>query len=237
MRHALLLSFVISAALVSGCSTDWVKEQYEEYRAQGKPLDAQTIAAGLRQALEHGTQSAVRTLGQVNGYLKNPSVHIPVPDQLRRADSLLRRVGAGKYADQFVTSLNRAAEAAAPKAKPIFLDVIRAMTIQDAVNILRGTDDAATQYFRRHSQARLTAAFQPVVARATSDVGVTAYYKRFVQQAAATGLVDTRGLDLDEYVTRKALDGLFYMIAREEKRIREDPVARTTELLRKVFGS
>lgn len=235
MRCTLIVFLVI--ALTPGCSTDWVKEQYDEYRARHETLDAQTIAAGLKQALEHGTERAVGTLGQVNGFLKNPPIHIPVPDQLQRAESLLRRVGAGKYADQFVTSLNRAAEAAAPKAKSIFLDVIQAMTIQDAVDILRGADDAATQYFRRHSQARLTAAFQPIVARATSDVGVTAYYKRFVQKAAATGLVDTRGLDLDEYVTRKTLDGLFYMIAREEKRIREDPIARTTELLRKVFGS
>ncbi len=237
MRHSLLLSMLIVVTLASGCSTDWVKEQYEEYRAQDKALDAQTIAAGLKQALEHGTRRAVSALGQVDGYLKNPPVHIPVPDQLQRAESLLRRVGGGRYADQFVASLNRAAERAAPQAKSIFLDVIQAMTIQDAVGILRGSDDAATQYFRRHSQARLTATFRPLVARATSEVGVTAYYKRFVEKAAATGLVDTRDLDLDDYVTRKALDGLFYMIAREEKRIREDPIARTTELLRKVFAS
>lgn len=237
MRRPLLLFLLIPATFASGCSTDWVKEQYQEYRAQDKPLDAQTIAAGLKQALEHGTQRAASTLGQANGYLANPPVHIPVPDRLQRAESLLRRVGAGKYADQFVTSLNRAAEKAAPQAKSIFLDVIKAMTIQDAVGILRGPDDAATQYFRRHSQARLTATFRPVVARATSEVGVTAYYKRFVQKAAATGLVDTRDLNLDDYVTRKALDGLFYMIAREEKRIREDPIARTTELLRKVFAT
>lgn len=237
MRRTLILPLVILATLVPACSTDWVKEQYDEYRAQNKELDTQTIVAGLKQALEHGTQGAVGTLGQVNGYLKNPPVHIPVPDQLQQAENLLRRVGAGKYADQFVTSLNRAAEAAAPQAKSIFLDVIRGMTIQDAVGILRGADDAVTQYFRRHSQARLTAAFRPVVARTTSEAGVTAYYKRFVQKAAATGLVDTHGLDLDDYVTRKALDGLFYMLAREEKRIREDPIARTTELLRKVFAS
>ena len=237
MRHSLLLSMLIVVILASGCSTDWVKEQYEAYRAQDKAPDAQTITAGLKQALEHGTRRAVSTLGQVDGYLKNPPVHIPVPDQLQRAESLLRRVGGGRYADQFVASLNRAAERAAPQAKSIFLDVIQAMTIQDAVGILRGPDDAATKYFRLHSQARLTATFRPLVARATSEVGVTAYYKRFVEKAAATGLVDTRDLDLDDYVTRKALDGLFYMIAREEKRIREDPIARTTELLRKVFAS
>jgi hypothetical protein len=214
-----------------------VKEQVEVYRKQGTELDAQTIAAGLKQALELGSEHAAGTLGKVDGYLKNPPVHIPVPDQLQRAQSLLRKVGAGKYADQFITSLNRAAEAAAPKAKPIFVDVIRNMTIADAIGILRGPDDAATQYFRRHAQDRLTATFRPVVARATRDVGVTAYYSRFVDKAGRTGLVDTRGLDLDDYVTRKALDGLFYMVAQEEKRIRQDPVARTTELLRKVFGS
>ena len=237
MRRSIGLLVAVFCVSYSGCSTDWVKQQVDEYRKQSQGPDAQTITAGLKQALELGSARAADTLGVVNGYLKNPSVHIPVPDQLQRAESLLRKVGADKYADQFVTSLNRAAEAAAPKATPIFVDVIRNMTIQDGVGILRGADDAATQYFRRHSQDRLIAIFRPVVARTTSDVGVTAYYKRFVQKAATTGLVDTRGLDLDDYVTRKALDGLFYMLAQEEKRIRQDPVARTTELLRQVFGS
>lgn len=237
MRRLLPLLLIVLSASYSGCSSDWVKEQVEVYRKQGKELDAQTIAAGLKQALEFGSERAADTLGKVDGYLKNPPVHIAVPDQLQRAQSLLRKVGAGKYADQFITSLNRAAEAAAPKAKPIFVDVVRNMTIADAIGILRGPDDAATQYFRRYAQDRLTAAFRPVVARATRDVGVTAYYSRFIDKAGRTGLLDTRGLDLDDYVTRKALDGLFYMVAQEEKRIREDPVARTTELLRKVFGS
>ncbi len=237
MRRRPALLLVVLCASYSGCSSEWVKQQVDEYRSQAQELDAQTIAAGLKQALEVGSERAAGTLGRVDGYLKNPPVHIPVPDQLQRAESLLRKVGAGKYADQFVTSLNRAAEAAAPKAKPIFVDVIRNMTIEDAVGILRGGDDAATQYFRRHSQDRLIAIFRPVVARTTSDVGVTAYYKRFVDKAGRTGLVDTRGLDLDDYVTRKALDGLFYMLAQEERRIRQDPLARTTQLLRQVFGS
>jgi hypothetical protein len=237
MRRFVLLLLVLLCASYSGCSSDWVKQQVDEYRSRGQGLDAQTIAAGLKQALEIGSGRAAGTLGKVNGYLKNPPVYIPVPDQLQRAETLLHKVGAGKYADQFVTSLNRAAEAAAPKAKPIFVDVIRTMTIEDAVGILSGGNDAATQYFRRHSQDRLIAAFRPVVASTTSNVGVTAYYTRFVQKAAGTGLVDTRGLDLDDYVTRKALDGLFYMLAQEEKRVRQDPVARTTELLRQVFGS
>lgn len=237
MRRSFALLLAALCASFTGCSTDWVKQQVDQYQKQGQGLDAQTITAGLKQALEIGSERAAGTLGKVDGYLKNPPVHIPVPDQLQRAEGLLRKLGAGNYADQFVTSLNRAAETAAPKAKPIFVDVIRDMTIKDAVGILRGGDDAATQYFRRHSQDRLVATFRPVVARTTNDVGVTAYYKRFVQKAASTGLVDTRGLDLDDYVTRKALDGLFYMLAQEERRIRQDPVARTTELLRQVFGS
>lgn len=237
MRYSFALLLVAFCASLMGCSTDWVKQQVDEYRKQEQELDSQTIVAGLKQALEIGSERAAGTLGRVDGYLSNPPVHIPVPDQLERTEDLLRKLGAGKYADQFVTSLNRAAEAAAPKAKPIFVDVIRNMTIEDAVGILRGKDDAATQYFRRHSQDRLTVIFRPVVARTTEAVGVTAYYKRFVQKAASTGLVDTRGLDLDDYVTRKALDGLFYMLAQEERRIRQDPIARTTELLRQVFGS
>lgn len=237
MRRSFALLLAALCASFTGCSTDWVKQQVDQYQKQGQGLDAQTITAGLKQALEIGSERAAGTLGKVDGYLKNPPVHIPVPDQLQRAEGLLRKLGAGNYADQFVTSLNRAAETAAPKAKPIFVDVMRDMTIKDAVGILRGGDDAATQYFRRHSQDRLVATFRPVVARTTNDVGVTAYYKRFVQKAASTGLVDTRGLDLDDYVTRKALDGLFYMLAQEERRIRQDPVARTTELLRQVFGS
>lgn len=237
MRRFFALVLAALCASFTGCSTDWVKQQVNEYQKQSQALDSQTIAAGLKQALEIGSERAAGTLGKVDGYLKNPPVHIPVPDQLQRAEGLLRKLGAGKYADQFVTSLNRAAEAAAPKAKPIFVEVIRNMTIEDAVGILRGGDDAATQYFRHHSRDRLTAIFRPVVARTTNDVGATAYYKRFVEKAASTGLVDTRGLDLDDYVTRKALDGLFYILAQEERRIRQDPIARTTELLRQVFGS
>ena len=237
MRYSFALLLVAFCASLMGCSTDWVKQQVDEYRKQEQGLDSQTIVAGLKQALEIGSERAAGTLGRVDGYLSNPPVHIPVPDQLKRAEGLLRKLGASKYADQFVISLNRAAETAAPKAKPIFVDVIRNMTIEDAIAILRGKDDAATQYFRRHSQDRLTVIFRPVVARTTEDVGATAYYKRFVQKAASTGLVDTRGLDLDDYVTRKALDGLFYMLAQEERRIRQDPIARTTELLRQVFGS
>ncbi len=229
-----LLAFLALAQ--NGCSTDWAKTQYEEYRQRSAALDTQTIVAGLREALAKGTERGVSVLGRVDGYLKNPPVHIPMPEKLQQTEALVRRLGGDRYADEFIVSLNRAAEAAAPHAQAIFIDVIRGMTIQDARAILTGADDAATQYFRRHAEPRLAHAFRPVVARATASVGVTRSYKRFVERVARTGLVDAGGLDLDAYVTRKALDGLFTMIAAEEQRIRRDPIARTTELLRKVFG-
>lgn len=236
MRFCLTALLASLALAQTGCSTDWAKTQYEEYRQRSAGLDTETIVAGLREALAKGTERAVSALGRVDGYLKNPPVHIPMPEELQRTETLVRKLGGSRYADEFIISLNRAAEAAAPHARAIFLDVIRGMTIQDAHAILTGADDAATQYFRRHAEPRLAGAFRPVVARATTSVGVTRRYKRFVERVAGTGLMDTGGLDLDAYVTQKALDGLFTMIAAEEKRIRQDPLARTTELLRKVFG-
>ncbi len=220
----------------AGCGTDWAKSQYEEYRQRAGGLDTETIVAGLKEALGKGTERGVALLGRVDGYLKNPPVRIPVPDKLQKAETLVRKLGGDRYADEFIMSLNRAAEAAVPQAQAIFLEVIRGMTIADARSVLGGPEDAATQYFRRHAEPRLLSAFAPVVKRATASVGVTRSYKGFVDRVARSGLVDTADLDLDAYVTRKALQGLFYLIAEEERRIRRDPLARTTELLRKVFG-
>ncbi len=185
--------------------------------------------------MQQGTQQGVNALGRVDGYLGNVQVRILVPEELRKVEKLLRKIGADRYADDFVVSLNRAAEAAAPHAKAIFVDVIRNMTISDAVSILKGPDNAATEYFRRNSETRLATSFRPIVASSTSKVGVTSHYKKFVKQAERLGLTGSKDLDLDNYVTNKALDGLYLMIAAEERRIRQDPVARTTELLRRVF--
>ena len=220
----------LQVSLVS-CRTDLIKAAFEDNQG----LDARTIAAGLKEALQQGTQQGVNNLGRADGYLGNGRVRIPVPEELRKVEKFLRRIGADRYVDDFIVSLNRAAEAAVPHAKAIFVDVIRNMTISDAVGILKGPDDAATQYFRRNSETRLTASFRPIVANSTDKVGVTSHYKKFVKQAERLGLAGSKDLDLDNYVTSKALDGLYLMIAAEEKRIRQDPVARTTELLRKVF--
>lgn len=235
-RSALTLLLCFPAGAYAGI-TDWLQEQLRRNGGTAT-LDPATAAAGLKQALENGTQQAVALLGRENGYFGNPRVKIPLPGQLARVDKVLRKFGQDRVADEFVLSLNRAAEAAAPEAKAIFLNVIRGMTVTDAVGIVRGPDNAATQYFREHSEAALTEKFHPVVAAATDRVGVTQHYKKFMRQGGTVSrFVDVRSLDIDNYVTGKALDGLFLMVADEEQRIRHDPVARSTELLRKVFGS
>ena len=216
---------------------DWLKDQLRG-NGGGVMLDPATAAAGLKQALENGTQQAVASLGHEDGYFGNPRVRIPLPENLARVDKTLRKLGQDRTADEFVLSLNRAAEAAAPEAKAIFLNVIREMTVTDAIGIVRGPDNAATGYFREHSEGALKEKFHPIVAAATNKVGVTQRYKRLLRDGGTVArFVDVRRLDIDGYVTQKALDGLFLMVADEEKRIRQDPLARSTELLRKVFGN
>ena len=198
--------------------------------------DSTTLTAALREALEQGTARAVGVLGRNNGYFANPQVRIPIPENLRRIEQTLRRLGLNKYADDFVLSMNRAAERAAPEAAAVFLSAIRNMSVQDAAGIVRGPDNAATEYFRRHTERDLFQKFRPIVSRSTERVGVTRQYKQLVQRLGPAVPTDVRKFDLDSYVTQEALDGLFLMVAQEEKRIRTDPAARTTQLLRQVFG-
>jgi hypothetical protein len=228
----------LAAAVLVGSACGGFPDQLKSRlnRAPNAGLDAATIAAGLREALEQGSTRAVRQLGRDDGFWAHPSSRIPVPENLQKVEAALRRLGQKQLADDFLRSLNRAAEQATPAARAIFVDAIRRMTVNDAVAILRGPEDAAARYFRRNTESALTASFTPIVARSTQAVGATASYKRFVQRAQALGVVDTAGLDIDAYVTRKALDALFMLVANEERRIRENPAARTTELLRKVFG-
>lgn len=184
MKRRLALSLLLSMPFVASAGEldRWFKDELHK-NLPDHPLDPDTAAAGLRQALEHGTQHAVALLGRKNGYFGNPRVRIPLPENLARTEKLLRRVGEGQVADAFELSLNRAAEAAAPQAKAIFLNVIRNMSVKDAIRIVRGPDDAATRYFRAHSEAALRVKFRPIVAAATDRVGVTRRYKRLVQDA------------------------------------------------------
>jgi hypothetical protein len=201
-------------------------------------LSDEDVARGLKEALARGTQQAIANLGKDGGFLNNLDVKIPLPDELKKVEKLLRGLGQDKYADQFVATLNQAAEKAVPEAATIFSDSISQMTLADAKSILKGPDDAATQYFRKSSEARLKERFLPVVKAATDQAGVTAAYKKLIQKAGpAAQFLGQGATDLDGYVQDKAVDGLFKMIAAEEKRIRQDPLARSTDLLKKVFGS
>jgi hypothetical protein len=209
-------------------------------------LSSDQVAGGLKEALGKGVSNAVVSLGHDGGFLTNLNMKIPMPDKLQKVESALRLAGQGQMADDFVASMNHAAEQAVPVAAGVFGDAIQQMTIADAKGILAGPDDAATQFFRRTTQTNLFATFLPIVQKATDSVGVTAQYKAMMGKFAS---VDTLGglfgqknpvkldaADIDTYVTNKALDGLFKMVAAEEKDIRANPVARTTDLLQKVFG-
>lgn len=198
--------------------------------------DSDAQAQAVRQALSQSADMAVNRLGRVNGYWENPQVRIPLPESLRRVEKMLRRYGLERYADDFSESLNRAAEAAVPAAKPVLLTAIRDMSLDDAVGIVRGDEDAATRYFRLHTDVVLHERLKPIVAQATARANVTAAYKRLMKKVTVLDkTVDPGHLDLDAYVTRAALDGLYLLMAEEERRIRRNPLARSTDLLKKVF--
>jgi hypothetical protein len=208
-------------------------------RALGKDnaLSEDEIVSGLKEALEIGTANAVKLTGAKDGYLENPRIRIPLPENVEKAESILRTTGLGRQVDDFELSMNRAAERAAPKAQSIFQDAIRQMTFSDAKQILNGGDHAATSYFEDKTSDSLRKAFQPDVHQAMAEVGVTRTYQDLNDKASKLPFVDDLAPDLDQYVTDKALDGLFLMLAEEEKKIRQDPAARVTDLLKKVFSS
>ncbi len=191
---------------------------------------------GLKQALSQGAEAAVMTLAKENGYLGNDKVRIPLPDSLKKVDSVLRRFGMERYSDELVTSMNRAAEAAVPEAKNLLVGAVKQMTVSDAKSILTGSDDAATQYFRKSTESALAAKFKPIVGTSMQKVKLAQSYDRFAGEGARFGLIDERDAKLDDYITRKALDGLFVMMAEQEKAIRANPLEATGNLARKVFS-
>ena len=192
--------------------------------------------AALKAALEKGSLSAVANLGRIDGFLGNPQVHIPLPESAQRAERLMRRVGMGHYADELVVTLNRAAEAAVPEAKALFVQSVKKMTVQDAKGILTGGETAGTDYFRRTTRTDLHQRFLPIVKKATARVQLAQKYDQYADKAVAVGMLNKEDADLDEYVTQKALDGLYLMVAEEEKKIRKDPVSAGSAIIRKVFG-
>jgi hypothetical protein len=202
-------------------------------------LSNSEIIDGLKEALAKGVETSINTLGRTDGFLADDLVRIAMPESLQSVEAMARQAGQGQYVDEFVTTLNRAAEQAVPEAANILGDAIRVMSVTDAKAILNGPDDAATQYFRRVSETKLAERFLPLVQQATSQVGVTSAYKSLMGQAGGLlgGFLSPEAMDLDQYVTGKAMDGLFTYIAIQEQEIREDPAARTTDILKKVFSS
>ncbi len=195
-----------------------------------------TTAAGLKEALSVGTQNAIKSLSRPDGYFGNEMVKILMPEKLRNVAEVLRRVGFQQQVDEFVLSMNRAAEKAAPRAASIFGDAIKEMTFEDARKILAGGDTSATDFFREKTHDRLYNAFEPVISSSMDSVGTTKAYKDMMGKYESLPFMGSKSFDLDHYVTDRALDGLFLMVGEEEKKIRTDPAARTTDLLKTVFG-
>jgi hypothetical protein len=224
MRH-LILSLLLAGAAASAHALSLAD------------LSNADAVAGLKEALTRGAGSAVDKLGKTNGFLENPKVKIPLPDSLQKVDGLLRRFGESRYADELVLAMNRAAEAAVPEAKTLLVQAVKEMSVQDAKGILSGGNTAATQYFRRKTSQPLAAKFLPIVQRATAKVQLAQKYDQFAGKAVRFGLMNQQQSNIEQYVTQKTLDGLFLMMADEEKAIRADPVGQSSRLLAKVFGA
>jgi hypothetical protein len=203
----------------------------------GSSLSSEEIAGALKEALTNGISKGSDVVSQLDGYLKNPEIRLPFPPEAQKAETKLRQMGMGADVDKFIVTLNRAAEDAAKEAKPIFVTAIKSMTIQDAAGILKGEQDAATRYLERTTSSPLRDKFMPVVKNSLAKVNATKYYADLITTYNKIPLVQKLNPNLDEYATDKAIQGLFIMIAKEEKNIRNNPGARTSELLKKVFGS
>lgn len=193
--------------------------------------------AGLRAALERGASSAVSLLGRPDGFLGNPQVRIPLPEWLEKSASLLRAAGQGRRVDELETAMNRAAEAAVPEAKTLLVGAVKQMSVKDAKAILTGGDTSVTQFFAEKTREPLGVKFLPIVTKATEKVSLAAKYNSLASKAVAFGLMKPQDASIEQYVTGKALDGLYLMIGEEEKKIRQDPVGTGSAILKKVFGS
>lgn len=231
-----IYAFLILSITFSGCEgTQQILKSIGE-SGTGTGLSSSEIAAGLREALEVGAKNSSGQLSALDGFFKNAAIKILLPEEAQKVEKALRDIGMGSLVDKAILSVNRAAEDAAKSAAPIFIDAIKAMTIQDALGILQGGDFAATNFLKSKTTSPLTNAFKPVIDQSLQKVGATKYwsdvfsaYNRF-----ATNKINP---DLSAFVTGKALDGIFYQVGLEEQKIRKDPVARVTDILKKVFGS
>lgn len=237
MRQWIWIAVIIVLACVTVSHAGFLDDIFKNLGVpvqQG--LDNDTIVSGLKEALSVGTEHAVTEVSALDGYFANEAIKILMPEKIQKIGDILKKIGYGQVVDDFVISMNRAAETAAPKAREYFVGAIKEMSFSDAKRILGGSDTAATEYFREKTSKKLYDEFRPVISSSMNDVGATRAYKDMIGKYTAIPFVKEESLDLDNYVTNKALDGLFYMIAQEEKKIRTDPAARVTDLLKKVFS-
>ena len=242
MKIGRLSAIVIFVALLMVDSTpvhaqlgDFFKNAQK--KLTGNKLSTDKITSGLKEALSIDIGKATEAASQEGGFFKNPNIRTPLPSKVTQVEKLLDAAGMGQQVDDFKLSMNRAAEQAAPEAKDLFLGAITEMSFSDAKNILEGGDNAATLYFKDKTYSRLQEIFQPIVHNSMSKTGVTRNYQEIEGKVDSIPFASSLNLDLDEYVTDKALDGLFFLVAEEEKKIREDPAARVTDLLKDVFGN
>lgn len=237
----LVITMLALGRTAQSVSWDDIKKKGEDvYHRQSsskRGLTNSEVIRGLKEALEIGSKNAASKASKINGYYKNPRIFIPFPPKANKVKKVAENIGMKKQVDKFVKTLNRAAEEAAKEAAPIFINAIKQMTIKDGFEILRGPNDAATRYLRRKTTAPLTTKFRPVVKRAIGKVQVTKHWNPLATRYNQVPFVKPVNPDLDAYVTDRALKGLFILIANEEKKIRKNPAARVTELLRRVFGS
>ena len=234
MKKIILFSFLLSA-----CTATQINQAVTEANqilSTEKPLTSDEVASGLKEALINGISKGSDLTSQMDGYFKNPEIKIPFPPDAKKVEDKLRAIGLGNDVDKFIMTLNRGAEDAAKDAKPIFIDAIKSMSITDAWGILNGQSDAATQYLKKTTTAQLKTKFSPVIQNSLNKVSATKYYGDLVGTYNKIPFVEKANPDLNAYATDLAIQGLFTMIAKEEKNIRQDPLARTTDLLKKVFA-
>lgn len=231
------LTIILLASIsLSSCKTTDVQRVLDTLGGANQPLSEQTVVAGLKQALEVGTENAVFKTNKTGGFSNNPLIKIMVPEQFSDVASKVRQIGLGSYVDKFELQMNRAAEQASGEAKQVFLSAISGMTVQDAWGILRGGDNAATQYFRNKTERQLEQKFAPIISNNMQKVGFYSDYRRLLTTYDNIPFTEKPNLDIEEYVMSETMDGLFLLVAEEEAKIRRDPLARTTELLQKVFA-
>ena len=241
VKKIAVVGIIIGAGAMALAQSPWddIKRKIQGMKpgTSVNQLSNDKVVAGLKQALQISTGNAVAATGHVDGFFKNEAIKILLPEKLRSAAKALRMVGMGGQVDALEVGMNRAAEQATPQAKQIFLRAVTNMSFADAKGILTGGDTAATEYFRKQSSAELTTAFAPIVHKSMENVGVVKQYNQIMKNPVASAVANDRNFSLDNYVVGKTMDGLFYMLGEEEKKIRKDPAAQVTSLLKEVFGA